>query len=77
MDPTREPMREDAPLTPERSGHDVGRPILNPFSLPVHRVVVYFPIAMLSAAWIGLIARYAMDKPRWEGRVMFLETLVC
>ena len=49
--------------------------ILNPFSLPVHPVVVHFPIAMLSAAWIGLIGRYAMDKPQWEGRVMFLETV--
>lgn len=49
--------------------------IFNPFSLPVHPLVVHFPIAMLSAAWIGLIGRYAMDKPKWEVQVTFLETV--
>lgn len=49
--------------------------IFNPLSLPVHPLVVHFPIAMLSAAWVGLIARYGFDKPRWEPQIMFLETL--
>ena len=49
--------------------------IFNPLSLPVHPLVVHFPIAMLTAAWVGLIARYGFDKPRWEHQIMFLETL--
>ena len=47
--------------------------ILNPLSLPVHPLIVHFPIAALTAVWVGLVARYALGKTSWEPHLMFLE----
>lgn len=41
--------------------------MLNPFALPVHPAVVHFPIAMLSAAWVCLLVRYATGDVKWDG----------
>jgi uncharacterized membrane protein len=38
---------------------------VNPFSLPVHPIVVHFPMAMLSAAWVSLVIRYLTGRIRF------------
>jgi uncharacterized membrane protein len=47
--------------------------MLNPFALPVHPAIVHFPIAMLSAAWVCLLLRYATGDERWDGRSRLFE----
>jgi len=42
--------------------------VLNPLALPIHPILVHFSIAMLSAAWICLLVRYASGDQRWEDR---------
>jgi uncharacterized membrane protein len=47
--------------------------LLNPFALPVHPAIVHFPVAMLSAAWVCLILRYATGDDRWDTRSRLFE----
>ncbi|HYZ91221.1 MAG TPA: DUF2231 domain-containing protein [Actinomycetota bacterium] len=47
--------------------------MLNPFALPVHPAIVHFPVAMLSAAWVCLLVRYATGDERWDGRSRLFE----
>ena len=47
--------------------------MLNPFALPIHPILVHFSIAMLTAAWICLLVRYASRDPRWEDRWRIFE----
>jgi uncharacterized membrane protein len=47
--------------------------MLNPFALPVHPAIVHFPVAMLSAAWVCLLLRYATGDERWDGRSRIFE----
>lgn len=49
--------------------------MLNPFALPVHPAVVHFPVAMLSAAWVCLLVRYATGDTRWDGRARLFELI--
>jgi uncharacterized membrane protein len=49
--------------------------MLNPFALPVHPAIVHFPIAMLSAAWVCLLLRYATGDERWDGRSRLFEVV--
>ena len=48
---------------------------MNPFTLPVHPIVVHFPLAMLSAAWVCLLARYATGKHEWSVRERLFEAI--
>lgn len=41
---------------------------LQPFALPVHPLVVHFPVAMLTAAWVCLLARHATGRRQWSVR---------
>ena len=47
--------------------------MLNPLALPIHPILVHFSIAMLTAAWICLLVRYASRDPRWEDRWRMFE----
>jgi uncharacterized membrane protein len=47
--------------------------VLNPFALPVHPILVHFSIAMLTAAWVCLLARYATGNERWDDRWRLFE----
>ncbi len=47
--------------------------MLNPLTLPIHPILVHFSIAMLSAAWICLLGRYASGDTRWEDRWRIFE----
>ena len=47
--------------------------MLNPFALPVHPAVVHIPVAMLSAAWVCLLLRYATGDQRWDARSRLFE----
>ncbi len=49
--------------------------MLNPFALPVHPAIVHFPIAMLSAAWVCILLRYATGDERWDGRSRLFEII--
>lgn len=46
---------------------------MNPFDLPVHPVVVHFPIAALTAAWVCLLGGYVRPHGRWGDRAMLFE----
>ena len=48
---------------------------MNPFALPVHPVVVHFPIAMLTVAWVALVAGHVRPAGPWMGRARLLETV--
>lgn len=39
----------------------------------MHPAIVHFPIAMLTAAWVCLLARYAVPKPEWDRYARALE----
>lgn len=47
--------------------------MLNPLALPIHPILVHFSIAMLTAAWICLLVRYATGDARWEDRWRMFE----
>ena len=47
--------------------------MLNPLALPVHPILVHFSIAMLTAAWICLLVRYATNDPKWDERWRLFE----
>jgi uncharacterized membrane protein len=47
--------------------------VLNPLALPIHPILVHFSIAMLTAAWICLLVRYATGDARWEDRWRMFE----
>jgi uncharacterized membrane protein len=49
--------------------------VLNPLALPIHPILVHFSIAMLSAAWICLLVRYASGDARWEDRWRIFELI--
>lgn len=48
---------------------------MNPFSWPVHPILVHFPLAMLAAAWVCLLARHATGKPQWTPRERVFEAV--
>ena len=48
---------------------------MNPFALPVHPIVVHFPLAMLAAAWVCLLARYVTGKEEWRERERLFEAI--
>lgn len=48
---------------------------MNPFDLPVHPVVVHFPLAMLTAGWVCLLCRYGLRDERWGGQARTFETI--
>jgi uncharacterized membrane protein len=49
--------------------------VFNPFSLPVHPAINHFAVAMLSAAWVCLIVRYATGNVRWDDRSRLFEVV--
>lgn len=48
---------------------------MNPFDLPVHPIVVHFPFAMLTAAWVCLLCRYGLRDERWGDRAKTFEAI--
>jgi uncharacterized membrane protein len=48
---------------------------MNPFTLPVHPAVVHFPLAMLAAAWVCLLAGHATGKQHWRDRERLFEAI--
>lgn len=46
---------------------------MNPFALPVHPIVVHFPIAMLSVAWVALLVGHLRPAGPWMARARLLE----
>lgn len=48
---------------------------VNPFDLPVHPILVHFPLAMLTAAWVCLLCRYGLRDQRWGERAKTFETI--
>ena len=46
---------------------------MNPFVLPVHPMVVHFPLALLILAWVCLILQHGYRAEPWGERVRFLE----
>lgn len=49
--------------------------LVNPFDLPVHPLVVHFPLAMLCAAWVCLLLRYGLRAESWGDRARTFETI--
>lgn len=49
--------------------------LTNPFALPVHPMLVHFPIAMLTTMWVCLVARYATGRERWEERARLFQII--
>ncbi len=49
--------------------------MFDPFALPVHPAIVHFPLAMLTATWVCVLARYATGDDRWDGRVALFEII--
>ena len=49
--------------------------LVNPFDLPVHPIVVHFPLAMLTTAWVCLLCRYGLRYQRWGKRARTFETI--
>lgn len=48
---------------------------MNPFDLPVHPILVHFPLAMLTTAWVCLLCRYGLRDQRWGDRAKTFETI--
>jgi uncharacterized membrane protein len=48
---------------------------VNPFALPVHPAVVHIPLAMLVAAWVCWIVRYATGDAIWTTRAWTFEVV--
>ena len=48
---------------------------MNPFALPIHPVVVHFPLAMLAAAWVCLLAGHLTGKAEWRDRERLFEAI--
>jgi hypothetical protein len=48
---------------------------MNPFALPIHPVVVHFPLAMLAAAWVCLLAAHLTGKEQWRDRERLFEAI--
>jgi uncharacterized membrane protein len=48
---------------------------MNPFDLPVHPVVVHFPVAMLVAAAVCVILRYLLLDEAWADRARMFERI--
>jgi uncharacterized membrane protein len=48
---------------------------MNPFALPVHPILVHFPLAMLAAAWVCLLVRNATGKEQWRQRERLFEAI--
>jgi uncharacterized membrane protein len=47
----------------------------NPFAQPVHPMLVHFPIAMLTAAWVCVVVRYVTGDLRWDERTRLMEVI--
>jgi uncharacterized membrane protein len=48
---------------------------LNPFRLPVHPMLVHFPIATLVLFWALLIVRYVTGDEKWDERARLLHVV--
>lgn len=48
---------------------------MNPFDLPVHPIVVHFPIAMLAAAWVCTLVASVTGRPEWGERTRLFELI--
>lgn len=48
---------------------------MNPFSLPVHPIVVHAPLAMLAAAWVCTLGHYLFAGGAWAERGGLFETI--
>lgn len=48
---------------------------MNPFDLPVHPVVVHFPLAMLVAAWVSLLLEHRTRSATWADRTRLFEVI--
>lgn len=48
---------------------------MNPFALPVHPIVVHFPLAMLAAAWVCTLAEGMTGTARWRERAGLFEVV--
>lgn len=46
---------------------------MNPLDLPVHPALVHFPIAMLVAAWVCILARHGLRSAVWDDRARLFE----
>lgn len=45
------------------------------FALPLHPAVVHFPVAMLTATWVCLLARYLTGRLEWDRRADLFEVV--
>lgn len=48
---------------------------MNPLDLPVHPALVHFPIAMLVAAWVCILARHGLRSAVWDDRAQLFEVV--
>ena len=48
---------------------------MNPFDLPVHPMLVHFPLALLITAWVCLLLQHGFRVQPWADRARFLETV--
>ena len=48
---------------------------MNPFDLPVHPMLVHFPLAFLILAWVCLILQHGYHAEPWDERARLLEWL--
>lgn len=48
---------------------------MNPLDLPVHPALVHFPIAMLVAAWVCVLARHGLRSAVWDDRARLFEVV--
>ncbi|MEO6204002.1 MAG: DUF2231 domain-containing protein [Mycobacteriales bacterium] len=48
---------------------------MNPFVLPVHPILVHFPVALLVVAWVCLILQHGYRAEPWGERARLLEWL--
>lgn len=48
---------------------------MNPFALPVHPILVHFPLAMLAAGWVCLLLRHGTGRDVWAQRTRMFEAV--
>ncbi|HET9444086.1 MAG TPA: DUF2231 domain-containing protein [Acidimicrobiales bacterium] len=48
---------------------------MNPLALPVHPIVVHFPIALLTVAWVSLLVGHLRPAGPWTARARVFETI--
>lgn len=57
------------------ASHDDQTAAMNPFALPVHPIVVHFPLAMLAAAWVCALSLAVTGRTVWSQRTELFEAV--